>query len=160
MKIDNTYEYKLPPFFIEAFCQYMLESDEGIQRLMNLYQNYPLKIKPKYNIMDYINAMDYVVRSMELTLGIQNIGLVKPNHSNRIKDWCYVQSKIARSEPSVTPRWKTSLEYNTANIKLQPDSVISGNKTPVEFNNSSEIDYDDVFANNPSNLMLAKVKVK
>lgn len=64
----------------------MLESDEGVQKLMDLYENYPLKIKSQYNVMDYINSMDYVVRSMELTLGLQNGGLNTTLYSTRLKD--------------------------------------------------------------------------
>lgn len=38
-------------------------------------------------------------------------------------------------------------------------SVYEENKNPIKFENIDNMS-DDVFANNPSNLMLAKVKVK
>jgi len=43
MKVDNTYDYKLPPFYVEAFWQFMLESDEGMKKLNELHKNYPLR---------------------------------------------------------------------------------------------------------------------
>lgn len=38
MKVDNTYDYKLPPFYLEAFCQFMLESDDGMRKLLELHK--------------------------------------------------------------------------------------------------------------------------
>lgn len=64
----------------------MLESDDGIQKLIDLYEKYPLKMKSKYNIVDYINSMDYVIRSMELTLGLKNGGMNVTQYSTRMKD--------------------------------------------------------------------------
>lgn len=75
MKVDNTYDYKLPPFYLEAFCQLMLESDEGMRKLTELHSKYPLRRRNCYNVVDYINSMDYVVRAMEIGLGLQYGGV-------------------------------------------------------------------------------------
>ena len=126
---------------MEAFLQFMLESDEGIQKLLDIHEKYPLKRKSAYNVMDYINSMDYVVRSMEIALGLQHGG----RH--------HVLQKSKEKKPSrdnsitVSPSNKNPLDENQGESKI--------NVEVEEVSNCS----DDVFANNPSNLMLAKVKV-
>lgn len=147
MKVDNTYDYKLPPYYMEAFLQYMLESDEGMRKLIDLHEKYPLKTKKAYNVVDYINSMDYVVRLMEIGLGMQYGGF---NNSLNV-DAVNQARKGKESEDDLSPldnRLNVTQDNRDPNIN-----------NSIEFEDA-EIDSEDVFANNPSNLMLAKVKVK
>jgi hypothetical protein len=146
MKVDNTYDYKLPPFYMEAFCQYMLESDEGMRKLHELHKNYPLKRKLAYNVVDYVNSTDYVVRSMELGLGMQNEGVDKSQFLGLLE----AAEKVKKSrEGNLTER----------SHERDDSSVLKGDvRKSIEI--EDEIESDDVFANNPSNLMLAKIKIK
>ena len=149
MKVDNTYDYKLPPFYVEAFWQFMLESDEGMKKLNELHKNYPLRTKKAYNVVDYINSMDYVVRLMEIGLGLQFGGINKDfkeklQSVNNARD-----DRDVKSEPNE--------EKMEESFSLSPNKVDQDKS--IEFEDIGT-DSDDVFANNPSNLMLAKVRVK
>ena len=117
----------------------MLETDEGIKKLYEIHEKYPLKRKSAYNVMDYINSMDYVVRSMEIALGLQ--------HGGRHHLSLNLNDRFDNSG-TVSPSNKNPLE------ELQE----SQNQVEVEVEEISNKS-DDVFANNPSNLMMAKVKV-
>ena len=144
MKVDNTYDYKLPPFYMEAFCQFMLESDEGMQKLQELHEKYPLINKKPYNVVDYINSMDYVVRCMELGLGL---------HSKKKKMGMEAVEKARES------RDFDGDMTDQSNHRLNNTQDGGDNSDLLQFE-EEENDSDDVFRNNPSNLMLAKVKVK
>ncbi|CAI2359044.1 unnamed protein product [Moneuplotes crassus] len=142
MKVDNTYDYKLPPFYLEAFAQFMLESDEGMLKLNELHRNFPLRKKKTYNVVDYINSMDYVVRLMEIGLGLQ-YGGIKKDVKNMFEQ----------------------VNQGREDRKIEEDSPTKQNEAETQDFNSIEFeemdeDSDDVFAKNPSNIMLAKVKVK
>jgi len=151
MKVDNTYDYKLPPFYLEAFAQYMLESDEGMRKLYELHQNYPLKSKSWYNVVDYINSMDYAVRSMEIGLGLQNGGVNVSQFPN-LAEAAEKARKGRESNRSVTDRTRKNNESF--------DSVLRDDARGTLEIEDTLTDNDDVFANNPSNLMLAKIRVK
>lgn len=97
--------------------------------------------------MDYVNSTDYVVRMMEIGLGLQYGGIQKENEWN------------------LSDRVHHIWESNEGD-EGERSVINEGEAKPfVNFKNSIEFDkiddtFDDVFANNPSNLMLAKVKVK
>ena len=59
MKIDNTHDYIIPPELLEQFLSDMLSSKEGMERLKQL------KGRFKVNPLQYINSIDFIVRSME-----------------------------------------------------------------------------------------------
>lgn len=60
----------------------------------------------------------------------------------------------------MTPRGRASPKEQFISNDLEKELPKSGSRSPIEVQDVIEYDSDDVFANNPSNLMLAKVKVK
>jgi len=93
--------------------------------------------------------MDYVVRLMEIGLGLQFGGINKDfkeklQSVNNARD-----DRDVKSEPNE--------EKMEESFSLSPNKVDQDKS--IEFEDIGT-DSDDVFANNPSNLMLAKVRVK
>ena len=72
IKADNTYNYRLPPFIIETFWKTILNSEENVRLLNKLYVNLESNPKSTYNILDYVNWLDDIVRKIEVELGIQD----------------------------------------------------------------------------------------
>lgn len=179
IKADNTYNYKLPPYVVESFWRHLLTSDENLKKLKDLYDNLPVPVKPTYTILDYINGMDYIVRKIETELNIQDrevhIGpesgkmtdFDKSDHRYRSESDSMFDSRINNNLDA-----KVKLDENTQTIEgvehrnlngtiEKPLDSITSPKTKEKEVKVKDMGYDsdDVFANNPSSLMMAKVKI-
>lgn len=122
----------------KPFANSCLNQTKEWIKLKELHKNFPLRAKKFYNVVDYVNSTDYIVRLMEIGLGLQYGGIKREDK----KDLWEIVNQGRKSQD------------NNLN-----KSVYEENKNPIKFENIDNMS-DDVFANNPSNLMLAKVKVK
>jgi len=95
--------------------------------------------------------MDYAVRSMEIGLGLQNGGVNVSQFPN-LAEAAEKARKGRESNRSVTDRTRKNNESF--------DSVLRDDARGTLEIEDTLTDNDDVFANNPSNLMLAKIRVK
>lgn len=159
IKADNTYNYKLPPSIIEVFWKSILNSNDALKQLTMLYESGVANPKSSYNILDYVNTIDGIVRRVELELGIQDREMkVTP-----VPDVCTCSPKNITDCDSMF----TSMLAQKQEVKVKVDSGIqTEERDPVKILKEIEkniesvgYDSDDVFANNPSTLMMAKVKV-
>lgn len=96
--------------------------------------------------MDYINSMDYAIRSMEIALGLQNGGRHVSQYDSIMKDLDLEDQKRPESPENVLDANQDTVDNSPAKVNVEVEET--------------ESDVDDVFANNPSNLMLAKIRVK
>lgn len=71
---------------IESFWKSILNDQNNIKKLKNLYENLSANPKPEYNIGDYINSIDQIVRKVETELGIQDREIKITKSPSR--EWC------------------------------------------------------------------------
>ncbi|CAI2387423.1 unnamed protein product [Moneuplotes crassus] len=163
IKADNTYDYSLPPSVWEVFLKSMLNNPDNIEKLKLLYNNSPIRNK-KYNISDFINPTDLLVRKMETELGIQ--GRSAREFKSPSKDWCtcdtYDSDDTSNAAASVIHHRRNKLSLDS---RKSPDLVQRKQTNAAQVKEIERkfmdvgYDSDDVFANNPSTLMGAKYKV-
>jgi hypothetical protein len=164
IKADNTYHYRLPPFIIETFWKSILNSEDNFNKLKEAYEQLRENPKPKYNISDYVNTIDGIVRKVEVELGIQDreIKITK----NPSREWCTCNiDDLSHDEQEsiVSAPVKNTIENKlTVDNQMNKTGDLRKKAKAIEIERKIEdvvYDSDDVFANNPSSLMLAKVRV-
>ncbi|CAI2387457.1 unnamed protein product [Moneuplotes crassus] len=164
IRADNTYDYNLPPPVWEIFLKSVLNNPQNIDKLKMIYKNNSNDPKKKYNISDYINPVDLIVRKMENELGIQGreVKVTKPPS----KEYCtcdhYDSDKGSNAAISVINHRRERLSLDS---RKSPDNTQKEKPSPSKIKEIERkfldvgYDSDDVFANNPSTLMGAKYKV-
>jgi hypothetical protein len=173
IKADNTYHYKLPPYVIESFMKHILNSDDSLTKLKELYETLPVPTKPSYTILDYVNSMDHMIRKIETDLAIQDRDIKIPFDTSKyteadkstMKHYTDTESmfdtKLKNDENTQTIDGIKQLGDTIEKPLNEISSEVKGSSVPEKDVKLRDMGYDsdDVFANNPSSLMLAKFKV-
>lgn len=124
-------------------------------------------------MLDYLNTMDLIVRKIELNLGIQDrniqIGADSVKMTEAEKSTMQHKSEsgsIFDSNLNNQLDQKTRVDEKTQTMEEANDKLNEESKSVQPKKEEKEVkirdmgyDSDDVFANNPSTLMLAKFKV-